>query len=78
MKKTLVLLLVVACLFGLGSALSEFTREPAVADGPAYPPHIVPPFPPDQNNIVIVADGPAYPPPIVPPFPPENSNSITG
>jgi hypothetical protein len=47
---------------------------PIVADGPVYPPPIVPPWP-DQNSIgPIVADGPVYPPPIVPPWP--NANSI--
>jgi hypothetical protein len=74
MRKTLALLLVVACLFGVGSALGAFTPEPAVAGGPLYPPPIVPPLPPDQNSIV--AGGPLYPPPIVPPLEPPDQNSI--
>lgn len=76
MKKVGALLLLVACLFGV-AALGTFTPEVTVADGPAYPPPIVPPLPPgENNNIIIVADGPAYPPPIVPPLPP-GANSIT-
>lgn len=77
MKRVLTILLVVACLFGLSSALGALTPEPAVADGPAYPRPIVPPMePPSQNNIIILGDGPAYPRPIVPPMEPPGANNI--
>ncbi|NLA60764.1 MAG: hypothetical protein GX863_06640 [Firmicutes bacterium] len=79
MKKFMVLLLVLACLFGLGTAMRTFTVEPTLADGPVYPPPIIPPFPPpDCNSIVVVADGPVYPPPIIPPFPPPVNNTVSG
>ncbi len=77
MKRVLTILLVVACLFGLSSALGALTPEPTVAGGPHYPPPIVPPLePPGSNNIIVIGGGPHYPPPIVPPLEPPGSNNI--
>jgi hypothetical protein len=75
MKRFVSVLLVAAFLFGLGSAVSSYIPEPVVADGPVYPPPIVPPWPDENSNGMgpIVADGPVYPPPIVPPWPDQNS-----
>lgn len=74
MKRLVSVLLIVAFLIGLGSALAAFVPEVMVADGPLYPPPIVPPWP-NADSITTVG-GPLYPPPIVPPWPP-NSDSIT-